>query len=186
MVMPRSLNEPVGFMPFDLEVHVRAGEPAEQRCGNQRGAALPQRDHAVLDMTGQAIAVLRDHPPPLVRHLCSFDSQYRQDCLDDAEAPQRRDGRRERGLARRVRDHEQVGVRAARGRLPDRLDRHAVRGERLRHLGQHAGPVGHPQPHLVAGDRVGDAQHRAGRRTGTPGARARRARGAGRSSRRRR
>ena len=44
MVMPRSLNEPVGFIALDLQVDLGAGQLERALRAHQRGAALAEGD----------------------------------------------------------------------------------------------------------------------------------------------
>ena len=91
MVMPRSLKDPVGFMPSTL----RYTSSRSARTASARGPA-GCRPHQGDDLggfrDGQTISVFADDAAPLVSHLDSFYPQYGCNGIDDVQALDGLDG----------------------------------------------------------------------------------------------
>ena len=109
--MPRSLNEPVGFMPSNL-THTSAPVRARQRGGGeQRRAALAEGDDGRGVRDVQPVGVFAEDSAPLTCadvFTCSFDSQDGRDAFDDAARGELGDGLGERLLLRLVRSDDQA------------------------------------------------------------------------------
>ena len=102
MVMPRSLNEPVGFAPSTLS-STRAPTCSESAGRvDERRVALVQRDDRRLVGDRQPVAVRLDDPAPgggaSRSLLAADDAQHRADALDRVELAHLADRRGHRRL----------------------------------------------------------------------------------------
>ena len=64
IVMPRSLNEPVGLSPSTLRCTVQPVYSDNRGAGQQRGAALEQGDRRPVVLDREPVAVGGDQPGP--------------------------------------------------------------------------------------------------------------------------
>src|SRR5579862_8273361 len=158
-VIPRSLNEPVGLTPSFLRYRIAPGTWRSRRSARSSGVS-PSRSvtTGVPSETGrngryssitprQAVLLTVDHPddvPDGADHVERFDPREHPPHL---------------ALARGVRDHHDVGVRAA-ALLRDRRDADAFLAEDRRDPGEDARPVGHLHQQI---ERRLDLFHRAER-----------------------
>ena len=192
IVMPRSLNEPVGLAPSTLRQHLAPGALRQVPRGQQRRAALTEGDDlpaVAARASGRgrrrsrrasgATRAVVIRPPlsdrgPRTRRTLSTP-------FTDVQPGQLVDGGGQRGLRRDVRDHDPSRGELRRPSAPCRPRRSGARsrwtrraGERARDRRQHAGAVGDVEADVVAGRH---AAHRPHRQVGvgrSPAARARR------------
>ena len=69
VVIPRSLNEPVGLSPSNLSQ--TSAPTREERCSAGINGVPPSRSvtTGIPSREGKPLGVLADHPAPLVRHV---------------------------------------------------------------------------------------------------------------------
>ena len=192
IVMPRSLNEPVGFMPSNLTQTFAPVRASSAGAGMSGVPPSPSVMIGVASVTSRRSRYSCSTPRHWWHHLQSFDSEHARDLGHRLVRLQGRDGRGERGLRRLMRaDHQGSGGRgvavasdaptAARAstETPCSLNSVAIWRE-------HAGLVDDLEGDLVAGGDARDRQDRAGPPASTRRRRGRRSRGGGRPRRGRR
>ena len=163
VVIPRSLNDPVGLSPSYLtwtlapvsserRSHGMSGVPPSWRVTT--GSAAQHR---------QPVGVLADHPPPQPGHRQApstrmtemTSSTVSRSSSASTVAASAASGAAWVTTMRLARDVAAVGDDV----LADGLDRHVVLGERRRDLGEHARSVGDVEADVVAGHRLAHVGH---------------------------
>ena len=116
IVMPRSLNDPVGLRPSNLSQHLGADALRQLLGMDERCAALVQGDHGRALEHRQPVAVLADHAPPLVGHQ-EPSTRMTELTPRTTSSPRRRSTVADSAASRRgVRDDDEVGAGAPRRR----------------------------------------------------------------------
>ena len=154
-VMPRSLNEPVGFSALELQPHLGADALGDPLGEDQRRRALAERDDRVLGREREPVAVALDEADAAHDELLLDDPDRARRRAHEVELADQLHGRVEARLEQRVQDHHEPRV-VAQPLLHDRLDRGALHAEQLGDLGQHAGPVGDLHVQVEGALDVGD------------------------------
>src|SRR6476469_3011161 len=151
IVMPRSLNDPVGFAPSTFRW--TSSPSSSERRGAEIKGVFPSSSviTGVVSVTGRCSRYASMSPGhgrrfavtdvPRSRAVAE-DAQHRADAVHGPDVTQPVDRGPQVGLPCGVRDEDQARL-AADPRLLHRLDRHAVRAELLRDGGEHTGLVGH-------------------------------------------
>ncbi len=79
IVVPRSLKEPVGFIPSNFTQTRAPVRDEKGGCGDERGSALAERDDRRRLGDVEPIGILAEDSAPLVRHRCCSPSTRRVD-----------------------------------------------------------------------------------------------------------
>ena len=175
MVMPRSLNEPVGLAPSTLSQTSAPTRAGQAGGGDQRGPPFQQGDDRRVGADGKEWPVLLHDALPARAHAYSSSPMTRSTPPTRSTAckqAQLVDGRQEIALAGHVGEEDQTGLVAQ----PDLLhgpDRHLVVAEHLGHGGENPEPLGHVHAEIEGRAQLGLGSHRDARPLG------RRRRGAG-------
>ena len=169
IVIPRSLNEPVGLAPFDLEPDLGARPLGEARGGYQRRPALQQGDHRRARSDGKEGAVLLHDAPPSGAHDYPCSSPMtrstpptrstacnrRSSSMVASRSPSRA------GWVRKIRRASSANPTCSMARIDD-----LVVAEHLGHGGQNPGPIGHVHAEVEGGPQLGLGSHRDARPLG--------------------
>ena len=163
MVMPRSLNEPVGLAPSILS-RTRAPDPGRQPGRlEQRRAALEQGHHRGVRRDREELPVLLDDPAPAEGPAAAWSADvttHPRSASRRRSAPPRPDRSSAASVARTSPSRARWVTKTRRA-SPDapscsteRIDTPLV-AERRRDRTEHAGPVGHVEADVEAGLEIG-------------------------------